>query len=136
VTFNPFDWGYQIWRIVFVIAAGWTALLALPGLFTPGAGLRFYWGNYTNRLMPKLGQWLISFGLLALAAGLALTAKDPASWLWLVAVAVVAKISHSLSLLYFHLHEKNSDMVALMALLDGVQCAFFITYLIGGARSF
>ncbi len=136
MTFNPFDWGYQMWRIVFAIAAGWTVLLALPGLFTPRNGLRVYWGIETDRALPRLLQWLSSVLMLALACSYALIAWEPASWLALVAVGVAAKAVFSLATLTFHIRGRNSDTVAVVALLEGVLAVFFVIYLVGGARSF
>jgi hypothetical protein len=135
VTFNPFDWGYQTWRIVFAAAAACTLLIAIPGLFAPRAGARIFAGIDSNRTSTGLVSWLLSFGVLLLAGGYLLIAWDPAAWLWLVGGGAVANGAITLTLLTLHLRERNSNFAAVMALLDGMFTAFFVIYLVGGARS-
>jgi hypothetical protein len=134
VTFNPFEWDFHTWRAIFAIFAGLTLLVGLPGLFAPRVGLRGFWGNTSLRTAPAVKQWLLNFGLVLLAVGYLLAAWKLPSFLWAVMVGVVAKPVFSISLLTYHFRGKNSDLVAVIAMLDGIMAVFSLLYLLGGAR--
>jgi len=135
VTFNPTEWDYHTWRLIFAIAGAWTLLIALPGLFSPTTGLRAFFGNDSLRFQPRLRQWLLNFFLFLLALGLLLVAWKLPMFIWIVAIGAVTKATLSITLLTFHFRGRNSDVMATVALFEVVFTFFFVMYLIGGART-
>jgi len=135
VTFNPTEWDYHTWRLIFAIAGAWTLLIALPGLFSPTTGLRAFFGNDSLRFQPRLRQWLLNFFLFLLALGLLLVAWKLPMFIWIVAIGAVTKATLSITLLTFHFRGRNSDVMATVALFEVVFTFFFVMYLIGGARA-
>lgn len=135
MTFNPTEWDYHTWRLIFAIAGAWTLLIALPGLFFPTTGLRAFFGNDSLRFQPRLRQWLLNFFLFLLALGLLLVAWKLPMFIWIVAIGAVTKATLSITLLSFHFRGRNSDVMATVALFEVVFTFFFVMYLIGGARA-
>lgn len=135
MTFNPMEWDYHTWRLIFAIAGGFTLLIALPGLFSPTTGLRAFFGNDSLRFRPRLNQWLLNFFLFLLAVGLLLVAWKLPMFIWVVAIGAVTKATISITLLAFHFRGRNSDLMATVALFEIIFTFFFVMYLIGGARA-
>jgi hypothetical protein len=135
VTFNPMEWDFHTWRLIFLITAGWTLLIALPGLFAPTVGLRSFFGNDSLRFRPRLRQWLLNFYLFLLALGLLLVAWQLPSFVWIVAIAAATNAALSITLLVYHFRGRNSDLMATVALFEIIFTFLFVMYLIGGARA-
>ncbi len=134
MTFNPFSWDYHTWRLIFAIAAGWSLLVALPGLFAPRFALRTFWSNDSLRTAPAVKQWLLNALMVLLGGCYLLIAWQPESFLWLVAMGSTVKFGFAISLLIHHFGGRNSDRMAVVALLDFIMAVFFLLYLIGGER--
>ena len=135
MTFNPTEWDYHTWRLIFAIAGAWTLLIALPGLLSPTTGLRAFFGNDSLRFQPRLKQWLLNFFLFLLGLGLLLVAWKLPMFIWIVAIGTITKATLSITLLAFHFRGKNSDLMATVALFEIIFTFFFVMYLIGGARA-
>lgn len=135
MTFNPMEWDFHTWRLIFLITGAWTLLVALPGLFAPTVGLRAFFGNDSLRFQPRLRQWLLNLFLFLLALGLALVAWQLPSFVWIVAIGAAAHAALSTALLVFHFRGRNSDLMATVALFGVIFTFLLVMYLIGGARA-
>jgi hypothetical protein len=135
VTFNPLEWDYQTWRLLFGMATGWAVLVAFPGLVVPRTAAHFLYGVESDRGSTGVLFWLLSVAILGLAGGYGLVARDPASLLWLVVLGAVVNIVLAAFLIVIHIYERNSNYAAIMAMGGLFFAVFFVLYLVGGDRS-
>ena len=135
MTFDPTEWAYDTWRLFFAAMALWSLALALPGLVAPRAGMRALYGVGTRDFHTWFQHWMMSFFLVALAAGYGLVAWNPAANLGLVALGMVVKVYLAVTLVALHLQKRATTGAALIGAADLVFAGLFAIYLFGGNRA-
>jgi hypothetical protein len=131
---NPFEWGYQGWRLFFLISAVWNLFGSIDGILRPANNMLRYYSletddNYTLFLNRSFWGAVFVFGI-----GYLIIAYDPGKHLGIVAMGIIGKILVSVNWFYLYGIGRAKSPALFAAVGDSLFTLFFIVYLYGGAR--
>lgn len=134
MTFDPTEWAYQTWQVIFAISAVWNLVCGLPGVVAPRASFRTIYGVGTRDPHTPILHWTLSLLVLVFACGQALIAWSPGDQLGLVIVVTAAKIALGVVGMGVHLSERSTNAGAAISMGDILFAVLFTIYLVAGKR--